>query len=172
MLGAGLLLPGSLFYLDRTGFGTLLVLYAETLALTNGGTLFAKGVSSRYRPYVYSDRAPLEEKLSGDSKRSFFSSHAANIAAGFFFSAKVYSDYNPGSRITPYIWAAAIGGSLAGSSLRVEAGRHFPSDVAAGAVWGGIVSYSVLHFHKKNTNILVMPFSDNRQTGVLFVKQY
>jgi len=171
-LGAGILLPASLFYMAGSDFKPLFVLYAETLALTNGGALFAKGSSSRRRPFAYSDRAPIEESLSRDSKRSFFSGHAANITAGLIFSAKVYSDYNPDSVYTPYLWSVAIAGALIGSSLRVEAGWHFPSDVAAGFMWGGIVGYSVPHFHKRTKNTLAVPFTGKNQLGVLFVTRY
>lgn len=151
LLLAGVTVPGGLLCLDNTNIKTLSVMYLEVLVLTYGGVVYAKGLNTRFRPYAYSDESSAETR-DRDVKQSFFSGHAALITAASVFSATVYSDHFPHSNHCSAVWASAIGISVYGSWARVRAGKHFPSDVLAGLVWGGLVGYAVPALHRKTVS--------------------
>ncbi|MCP4756480.1 MAG: phosphatase PAP2 family protein [Proteobacteria bacterium] len=173
LLLAGIMLPGGFVFSERSDMTTLGIMYLEMVALTYGGVDYAKGTNTRYRPYAYGDAAPLEEKRDRDVTRSFFSGHAAHIAAGFVFSATVFADYYPDSKYISTVWTGAIVSSVYGSWARVRAGKHFPSDVLTGFIWGGLVGYAVPAFHRKDAaggnRLQILPFISEREKGVSIV---
>jgi hypothetical protein len=172
-LASSLVLPTALMLSNKDDAKTLGLMYAETLVLATGGVNLSKGVAQRYRPFAYSDDAPLGRRLERDAKRSFFSGHAAEIASSLVFTAKVYSDYYPDSRYRAHVWGAAILGALSGSWLRVEAGWHFPSDAVVGVLWGGLVGYSIPALHHRNqTRVSIIPFVHEGQRGAIIVKRF
>lgn len=127
---------------------TVALLYFQTMAITGVLTELSKTAFQRLRPYAYNPEVGLQAKLARDTKKAFFSGHTSASFAGSVLFAKLFSDYYPNSAWKPYVWA----GSLTLSSLvaywRVRAGRHFPSDVFAGALVGGAVAYLVPHLRK------------------------
>jgi membrane-associated phospholipid phosphatase len=172
-VASSLVLPTALVLLNKDDAKTLGLMYAETLVLASGGVNLSKGVAQRYRPFAYSDDAPLSRRLERDAKRSFFSGHAAVIASSLVFTAKAYSDYCPDSRYRAHVWGAAILGVLSGSWLRVEAGWHFPSDAVVGALWGGLVGYSIPYLHQNNrARVSLIPFVYEGQRGAIIVKRF
>jgi len=173
VLAGCLLLPISLIPSRHEDAKEIGLMYSETLALAYGGSSLAKGVSQRYRPFAYDDKAALHERLDEDAKRSFFSAHASLIASGLVFTAKVYSDYHPDFRYRSLMWSAVLVGAISGSWLRVDSGRHFPSDVAVGVVWGSVAGYAIPVFHhKKSTSLSVLPFVRDGQKGAVIVKRF
>jgi len=166
LLLAGTLSPLPLFYQQQSDLLTLSVLYLETYALTAGGMALAKGSITRFRPLAYDSDAPMSEKLKHDTKRSFFSGHTALATSGFIFSATVFSDYYPDSKYKNAVWATAIGGSIATAWLRVEAGKHFPSDVIVGLLWGSAIGYGIPTLHKKENAFSLLPFANDDQQGL------
>ena len=48
-----------------------------------------------------------------------------------------------------WVKATAYGAAVVGSYIRVRRGKHFPTDVAAGALIGTAVGRSVVHFNRK-----------------------
>ncbi|MBI5914958.1 MAG: phosphatase PAP2 family protein [Bacteroidetes bacterium] len=124
------------------------VLLSETVLITNGLTLATKRIVLRDRPYVFNPGVSLEEKLSVESRLSFFSGHTSMSAAMSFFTAKVWSDYHPDSKWKPVVWTAAATVPAITGYLRFKAGKHYFTDVAAGYAVGALVGYFVPHFHK------------------------
>ena len=127
----------------------VLLLYTETMAIT--GSLYALTVGSVYRkrPLVYSPEAPMRRRTTKNANNSFFAGHVAATAGATFFSAKAFNDFNPDSRWRPVVWgvAAALPASVA--YLRLQAGKHFLSDVLLGYGVGATVGIVVPHLHKK-----------------------
>lgn len=78
----------------------------------------------------------------------FFAGHTAATAAATFFMAKVFADFNPGSKAKPYVWAfaAAVPGVV--GYLRYKAGMHFLSDNILGYLIGAGAGILVPQFHK------------------------
>lgn len=127
------------------------VLLSETMLLTHGLTLATKRIALRNRPYVFNPSYPLEDKLSINSRLSFFSGHTSMSAGFSFFTAKVWSDYHPYSKWKPFVWAAAATVPAVTGYLRYKAGAHYFTDVVAGYAVGALVGYLVPQLHKIDT---------------------
>jgi membrane-associated phospholipid phosphatase len=126
------------------------VLYAEAIALTAGLTQCTKNMVLRSRPYTYNSAFALGKKEATDARKSFFSGHTSSTAVSCFFAAKVWSDFHPESRWRPVVWTAAAAIPAVTGYLRMRAGQHFFTDVAAGYLVGGAVGWLVPALHKKN----------------------
>ncbi|MCB0596640.1 MAG: phosphatase PAP2 family protein [Lewinellaceae bacterium] len=133
----------------RHDLGQILFLYGETALMTSGLTLASKYAFRRPRPYVYNTAIDAQEKQKINAKTAFFSGHTSVVAANTFFTAKVFSDYFPDSKWKPVVWATAAAIPAITGYLRVQAGRHYPTDVIAGYAAGALVGYLVPHLHKR-----------------------
>jgi hypothetical protein len=130
----------------------LFLLYAQTMSITGGIFSMSAGLTERKRPNVYGTDAPLEERLHKYATNSFFAGHTAATASALFFAAKVFHDFNPDSPARHFIWGgAAITPAVVGY-LRLEAGKHFLSDIIIGYAVGAGVGILVPQLHKKSNN--------------------
>lgn len=129
---------------------TLATMYGQTLLLNNGLVYILKGTVARTRPFVYNEdpAIPREEKLEKDARRSFPSGHTANAFAAATFVASVYNRLNPGSRSRGWIWGGTLATASVAGYLRYRAGRHYPSDILAGALMGSAVGLLVPWLHE------------------------
>jgi len=128
--------------------GVVSLLYLETLTLAGGLTQMTKNLVRRPRPYTYNPSAPMPLKQQRDARKSFFSGHTSSTAASCFFAAKVWSDFHPGNKWKPAVWtAAAVIPALTGY-FRIQAGRHFFTDVTLGYMVGASVGYLIPHLHQ------------------------
>jgi membrane-associated phospholipid phosphatase len=130
-----------------------LMLYAETLALTQATTNLVKLAVRRPRPAAYREAEanrgnPDYSNADTDSALSFFSGHASTTAslsatATYLAFARSPSSWRP--------WATLVAGAgltTFVSIQRVRAGKHFPTDVIAGAVAGAGIGIMVPHLHR------------------------
>ncbi|MEP7252965.1 MAG: phosphatase PAP2 family protein [Ginsengibacter sp.] len=137
---------------ERKKFGQVAVMYIETIAITGSMYTLAAGVVYRSRPFVYGDKAPLDKRLDKGGQRSFYGGHVAATAASTFFIAKVFSDFNPGSKVTPYLYVASGGLTALMSYMRIQAGYHFFSDCTLSSIIGAATGILIPQFHK-NKNL-------------------
>ncbi|GAA0715322.1 phosphatase PAP2 family protein [Aquimarina litoralis] len=138
--------------------GQLSIMLVESMATTGALFTITAGLVNRPRPLVYSEEAPLSERLSKDSQRSFYSGHAAASATATFFAAKVFSDFFPDSKAKPFVWAGAAIIPAAVGYFRIQSGKHFLSDVILGYTIGALTGVLVPELHKKkNRNLKIMP---------------
>lgn len=124
--------------------GHRLLLLAETLALSGAASELVKHAVRRPRPYTYDRR---EGKV--DDDLSFYSAHAAQTAAAAVFTARSFDltgDLGPAGRVAAYGGAALLTAGV--GTLRVLAGKHYPSDVLVGAVVGGAIGWLVPELHR------------------------
>lgn len=49
------------------------------------------------------------------------------------------------------IWGASLAVASTTGFLRYKSGHHFPTDVLAGALAGGVIGYLIPVLHKKNS---------------------
>lgn len=150
--------------------GQVLVLFTESMAITGAMFSLTAGSLQRSRPLVYSNEAPLEKRMDSDSQRSFFAGHTAATATATFFLAKVYQDFNPGSKATPFIWAGAAIVPAAVGYMRLRAGQHFLSDNLLGYAVGAGVGILVPQLHKKSgSNFSLSPSLDPEFKGATLI---
>jgi len=130
------------------------LMYAEVVAFSYALPTLGKTFIKRPRPFVYNPDAPPAEKLLADARASFFSRHTTFAFASACFMSTVYTDYHPGSKLNPYIWAGSLGAASIVGYLRFEAGAHFPTDILTGALAGTIVGCGVPFLHKSKNAAL------------------
>jgi len=137
----------------RNDWVTVGVMGIEVLMITYGVTSSTKASVLRTRPYAYNPNVDLEIKQEPDARYSFFSGHTAVSASVTFFAAKVYADTHPNSKWKPLVWAGAVVIPAATGWARVEAGKHFPTDVITGYAIGAAIGYfiPVLHLKKDDS---------------------
>lgn len=128
--------------------GTLGLMWFETNLMTGLGTDLVKSLVKRTRPFSYNSLSPLDLKLDPDARKSFFSGHTSVTAANTFFAAKVFSDIYRESKWKPLVWSgAAVVPAWVGLE-RVLAGKHFPTDVAVGYLFGAAIGYLIPELNK------------------------
>lgn len=104
----------------------------------------------RYRPAVYYENLPIEERNYGRLRNSFYSGHTATVAVGTFFTAKVYVDYHPDLGGKKYLlYGLALVPPTVVGIYRIKALRHFPSDVVIGGIVGAGIGLLIPELHRK-----------------------
>jgi hypothetical protein len=132
----------------RSRYGQVAALYVETMLATDAIFTTSVGNIYRYRPYLYGTEGG-NSRSSKIATNSFFAGHTAHTATATFFAAKVFHDFNPGSRAEPYIWGAAAIVPAAVAYYRIEAGKHFLTDNLVGYALGATMGIVVPQLHKK-----------------------
>src|SRR5688500_11611580 len=153
----------------KDGF-KVMFLYLETMAITGLMYTGSMYLTNRYRPYVYDERSPMDKRLTGNSKNSFYAVHVHLVGSSMFFIAKVWSDYHPESKAKWlfYTGAAAVTGATA--LMRHQAGMHFPSDLILGAGLGAVTGILVPALHKNKSAddaLSLTPYFGNGSKGGL-----
>ena len=144
-------IPTTLFLVKRARGEELkiLTMFAEMALINTGFTNIVKVSTSRLRPNTYNPLVSEEIKLRATSNRSFFSGHTSNAASFSFFTASVLNDLYPDWKAGKYVtWGAAITIPAVVAYTRVGAGKHFPSDVIAGYLFGAAVGIVIPKLHK------------------------
>lgn len=128
--------------------GRVGLMYLEAYAIE--GILYAGSVyvADRFRPDVYNTDLELSYRTNGNFRNSFFAGHVAVVALSTFFIAKVYDDYHPRSGFKWVLYSAATAATAGMSYMRLEAGKHFTSDVLVGAAVGTACGLLVPVIHK------------------------
>jgi len=151
----------------RNDWKIITLMYVETWSFIGGTSMLSKGSIERFRPFVYNPIVPLNEKLTSDAKMSFFSNHTITAFASAVFLSTVYSDYNPNSAWTPYIWAGSLLSASVVGYLRYEAGMHFPTDILVGAFIGSAIGYTIPWLHRiENENVSITPGAYGAEYGL------
>jgi membrane-associated phospholipid phosphatase len=136
---------------DGSGSGeTLALMYAETLLLEQAVTGAIKGLARRPRPFTYNPdpRIPDELRRSRHAVRSFPSGHASTAFAAAVFAGEIYARRHPDDPGRHWVRGGGLAAAAGVAWLRVRAGRHFPTDVLAGAVVGAVVGWGVPRLHE------------------------
>ncbi|MFT3824332.1 MAG: phosphatase PAP2 family protein [Chitinophagaceae bacterium] len=171
-------LPLGVFLIDkkmRKDFFKLTLLYAE--AMTSTGVLYGSATRyvDRYRPFVYTSESPLDQRVAGSAKNSFFAGHVALVGTSAFFIASTYDAYHPHSPLKWVFYGGAAALTATTGYLRHQAGMHFPSDILLGTAVGTLSGILVPHFHKVKpgkdhiSHISILPYSGGPSTyGIVF----
>lgn len=144
---------------QRSHYGQVSVMFIETMSAAAASFTIAAGLVKRSRPLVYNTTLPVEDRQDKDEQRSFFAGHTTATAAATFFAAKVFSDFNPDSKLKPYVWVAAAAVPALVGYQRLKAGKHFLSDNLLGYGVGAACGILIPQLHKKSnrSNLSVSP---------------
>jgi membrane-associated phospholipid phosphatase len=137
LLGLGVA-PIALLWVDAGSLNMLndvIVIYQSTLiaAALSGLSSLSAG---RGRPYVYGTKAPVGTRTGPEGALAFFSGHTS---MAFALSTSTFWTLKRTHPMDALPWVVLGVGSAGASGVavaRVLAGRHFPTDVFAGAVVG------------------------------------
>lgn len=135
-------------------------MYAETLISTIAVMGFVKNTTLRMRPYAYNPNVPMSKRVSSSAQRSFFSGHTALAFSSAVFTSTLFSHYHPNSSLKPWVWSSAMAFASGVGYLRYASGKHFPTDIIAGAIVGTTIGYLVPKLHeqrpKKSANAIIL----------------
>jgi len=134
----------------REEAGVLGLMYLETALLSAGMTYLIKNVSGRTRPYVYSKNPdiPLAKKMEPGARRSMSSGHTATAFSSLVFLATVFDRLHPDSSASGWVWGGCLAAASTTGYLRYAAGKHFPTDIIAGAAVGAFAGWMVPQLHE------------------------
>lgn len=104
----------------------------------------------RPRPFTYNTDIPVALRTGEAKTNSFFSGHTSFAATSTFFLAKVFTDYHhiKGWQRAGIFTIAAIPPALVGY-YRIQAARHYPTDVMLGMIVGAGSGILVPELHRR-----------------------
>ena len=143
---AGLTAFASLHGLPAAQWRGNFAMLANAAAWTAASTEWLKVVIRRKRPVLYTSGA-VAAAADRESQQSFPSTHAslAFAAATSYLVLARRQHLHHRRRNAILLYAGAVGVS----ALRVAAGKHFPTDVAAGAALGSGIGWLVATIHPR-----------------------
>jgi membrane-associated phospholipid phosphatase len=124
-----------------------LAMLSEVLALQSGINLAVRSLAVWPRPFLLGSKGGTERN-SKDASGSFYSGHSSAAFSIAVFSSCWYDRTHPGSRYSPWIWGGSLAVAATTASLRVIAGKHYPSDILVGALVGSLVGWAVPRMHQ------------------------
>jgi len=133
------------------GWGKDMVVLAETLAVTSSANVLLKFAFRRPRPLVYDDVHFTEAyRLKDDAGLSFPSGHTATAFAMATAYSYTFTRRHPDSPLVYPVWIGTY--ALAGLTgvMRTQAGRHFWTDVIAGAALGAGLGLLIPWLHLRD----------------------
>lgn len=133
-------------HLNSGEFLSILAMYGEALALQSGLNLLIRSFQLWPRPYLYKDSK--RKKASGEAYGSFYSGHVSASFTGAVFSSYLFYKLMPNSKAKYWATGASFGLATAVAIFRVAAGKHYPTDILAGALVGSGVSVGVIALHE------------------------
>lgn len=154
------------------GWGKDIVVLLETFAVTYATTNVVKLAVRRPRPYSYEFDSAVAEPTENDARLSFFSGHSSMAFAMATSYAYLFQTRHPSSRWVAPVWVLGMSLASVTAVARVEAGKHFWTDVMVGAAVGTGIGLIVPALHRSrvlggNVGLQVSP----TRTGSLLLLQ-
>jgi membrane-associated phospholipid phosphatase len=158
LLGLGLALPFALDLVDVLvsrpgdgfhGYGKDTLVLAQSLALSLALNQALKLAVRRPRPYAYDPAVPPAERGAAEAGLSFYSGHAALAFTAATAYATLFTLRHPDSGWVVPVWLGTHLLAASTAYLRVHAGKHFWTDVLAGALVGSAVGWVVPFLHRQ-----------------------
>lgn len=134
-------------------YGEDLMIVAETLAINYLLNDIVKFGIRRPRPLVYNTSGAFsdEEKMDPDSALSFYSLHSSFTFAAATSYSYLFTHRHPGDyKWSVPVWIVTHALAASTAILRVEAGKHFWTDIIVGAAVGSCIGILVPYLHKSD----------------------
>lgn len=132
------------------GILTDVILLQEASLISSSLSSYAKSVPLHSTPLTYDPAVPVSEKRVPQNVSSFFSNHTASAFTTAVYSAYTFQLRHPESPLVPWVWSGSMAAAAGVGSLRILSGKHFPSDVLAGAAVGALCGYLIPAMHTRN----------------------
>ncbi|MCK6550312.1 phosphatase PAP2 family protein [Myxococcota bacterium] len=129
-------------------FGEESLVTLQVYGLTLLSTNLIKVAVKRPRPLTYNPAFSAEARFDGDARLSFPSGHSSMAFAAATTLALGLFDRHGGSAGAWTGAALGYGAATTVASLRMLGGKHFVTDVVAGAVLGTVVAVVVTRAHR------------------------
>lgn len=126
------------------------IMYFELAMMNFAVNNITKYGFRRPRPYVYSTDFQIDQTINKAGRASFVSGHTSFASSNSFFAAALFHRAYPNSPLVPYVYITASAVPIITGIYRVEAGKHFYSDVIAGMITGACVATLVIQIHKRD----------------------
>jgi membrane-associated phospholipid phosphatase len=123
------------------------VILQEALLLSSTLSSYAKSFPIHSTPLTYDPAVGEGEKRVPQNVSSFFSNHTASAFTTAVFTGYTFQLKHPESPLVPWIWGTSLTMATGVGALRVMSGKHFPTDVLAGAAVGALSGYLVPRLH-------------------------
>lgn len=127
------------------------LMVAEIVALESGTENLAKGMGLWPRPMAVG-----KSSASADDASSFWSGHAAGAFAAAVFAGEWFEGTHPGDPDAKWVWGVGLGLASTVAVLRITSGRHYPTDVFAGAAAGSLIGWAVPFLHRSGCSNKVL----------------
>jgi len=154
--------------IGKSDFGTFYLMALQVAGIESGLNLLVRSHEYWARPYMYGKEGG-SSRNGAQAYGSFYSGHASAAFATAVFTGIWFSETYPGSQWIPWVWAGSLSAATAVAVLRVAAGKHFPTDVIAGAAAGATVSFTVLKLHESEKNSVSLAGSPQ---GLFFIYNF
>lgn len=158
--------PVALLWIDN-GFVNMLndaVVIGQSTMIAAALSGLSSLSSGRGRPYLYGTKAPVDVRTSAEGSLSFFSGHtsiAFALSTSTFWTVKRVHPRGPLPWITLTLGTGAATTVAVG---RVMAGKHFPTDVMAGALVGASIGTLIPMLH--GIPVQVVPIVEEQARGI------
>jgi membrane-associated phospholipid phosphatase len=129
-------------------FGEDFLILAQAASWNSALNLNIRAERVHPRPLVYGTKAPASERSKPEAAGSFYSGHASGAFLGAVYVATVYPLRHPEFEHRGWLWAGSLALATTVSALRVPAGKHFPSDLIAGAAMGSLIGLGFAQLHR------------------------
>lgn len=129
------------------GFAKDTFILVEVLAVNCIAFNLAKFTVRRPRPYAFNQGFDLEKRSSDIASMSFFSGHtslAFSMATAYSY---LFTKRHPDSSMVVPVWIGSHTLASLTAYMRVHAGKHFWTDVLAGAAVGSTIGFLVTYLH-------------------------
>jgi len=137
------------------------IVIAESIAVSTALNSIIKYSISRPRPYIYSGKASEKEESNRDAHLSFYSGHSSFAFATAISFSTVMSNRFDETWQKSLIWGIPLTLAFTVAFLRVQAGKHFLTDVFTGAVIGGSIGWLVPYLHEKSAGNIIAGGNSN-----------
>lgn len=127
-----------------------LMLY-EVLALQSGVNLMVRSLQIWPRPFMLGSQGG-SERSEGQASGSFYSGHSSAAFAIAVFTGVWFDQVYPHSKKSKWVWTSALLTAGTVASLRVVAGKHYPTDVLVGAAMGSLIGWAIPTLHKQSSS--------------------
>ncbi len=135
---------------ELVDLGRLSVMFGEALILQSGLNLMIRSLQIWPRPYIY--RSEKRKNSSGEAYGSLYSGHVSAAFTAAVFTTYAFDKLYPQSDKIFWVGFGSFSLASAVAVTRVAAGKHFPTDVLAGALAGSLVSFGIIQLHEWNNS--------------------